>query len=263
MYGQRRRILSQNFLHSRALVNNLVRRSSIGKKDTVLDIGAGRGIITSELLDIAQSVIAIEVDNVLCEYLYAQFRKSNKFRLVCRDILKYRLPKHPYKVFANIPFSIEGKIIRKLLNAPNPPSDAYLVMRADLAHRLLKKSQFAIFYQPWFDFSIEHHFHSYDFKPAARMETVLLRFEKKKYPLLSEKEKKSFQLFIGQGFGGGKYLRYNLRSFLSDKQFRRRSNDLGFDFHSNPTSLSLEQWIGLWKYLSRNRDFAGFTRPYS
>lgn len=250
MYGLRRRILSQNFLHDRTLVTKLVRRSSIGTKDTVLDIGAGAGIITNELLSIARSVIAIEIDAVLCGQLEARFTKNGRFRLVDRDILKYRLPKHRYKVFANIPFSIEGKIIRKLLNAPNPPDDTYLVTRADLAHRLISKSQFAIMYQPWFDFSIKYRFNQFDFRPAARMDTVLLQFTTRNRPLLSVDNKKKFRMFAGQGFGGGKNLEYNLRPYLSHLQLKRLGNLHHFNPHGRPTDLSLDQWIALFNYIA-------------
>ena len=54
MYTLRRKQLSQNFLYSRKLVKQLLRQSSIGANDVVLDIGSGKGIITEQLLSIAK-----------------------------------------------------------------------------------------------------------------------------------------------------------------------------------------------------------------
>ena len=60
MYRLQRKLLSQNFLHNRQLIKELVRSSSIGQTDTVLEIGAGQGIITTELLKVAAGIYGDE-----------------------------------------------------------------------------------------------------------------------------------------------------------------------------------------------------------
>jgi 16S rRNA (adenine1518-N6/adenine1519-N6)-dimethyltransferase len=58
---QRQRIsLAQNFLRSPKLVHRLVGMSTIGRADTVYEIGPGNGIITAALARVAGLVIAIE-----------------------------------------------------------------------------------------------------------------------------------------------------------------------------------------------------------
>ena len=59
---KKRNLLSQNFLHDRELVKRLIRDSSIGKNDLVIEIGPGDGIILQELLKQAKHVIGIEID---------------------------------------------------------------------------------------------------------------------------------------------------------------------------------------------------------
>ena len=44
------------------------------KCETVIEIGPGRGALTSHLLARAERVIAIEIDPVLVQYLRAEFR---------------------------------------------------------------------------------------------------------------------------------------------------------------------------------------------
>lgn len=255
MFNQRRRILSQNFLYSRKLIKLLVRQSSIGPNDFVLEIGPGKGIITEELLNVSKKVLAIEIDTDLYIYLDHKFNNLRyKFHLIHRDFLQTKLPKEKYKVFANIPFSIEGKIIRKLLTADNPPTECYLVMRKDLAERLAgikKEGQFSICHKPFFNFEIVHIFRKTDFIPMARMHTVLLRFTLKKYPLLTHKEKKKYIMFVRQGFGGGKGLRYNLRSFLSPNQFQKVASKSKFSLKSKPSDLIVEQWIDIFFFLRK------------
>ena len=101
-----RKILSQNFLHNHKFVKFLVRQSSIGEKDLVLEIGPGRGIITNELLQIASQVIAIEKDTSLV------FKSHPRLNLIYGDFLEFTPPTHNYKVFSNIPFSITAEILK-------------------------------------------------------------------------------------------------------------------------------------------------------
>ena len=78
MYTKARKILSQNFFYSRKLVSKLVRLSSIGINDTVLDIGAGKGIMAEALVPISKKVIAIEIDQDLYRYLKNKFKANNR-----------------------------------------------------------------------------------------------------------------------------------------------------------------------------------------
>lgn len=252
MYDTKRKVLSQNFLYSRKLVNQLVHNSSIGEKDTVLEIGPGKGIITEVLLEISQKVIAVEFDAEWVHYLQLKFNNfGNKFLLIHKDFLKYDLPTIPYKVFANIPFSIEGEIIRKLVNTHNPPDDCYLVVRKDLAERLMgtdREVQFSATYKPWFSFKIVHQFRMFDYEPAARMETVLFHFNKKETPLLPEQDKTGYKKLIEIGFTGGKGLKYNLRNVFTHVQFKRLAKDNLFSVEAKPSDLSVQQWVKLYEF---------------
>lgn len=172
MFISRRKLLSQNFLHNRKLVLSLIRKSSIGENDTAIDLGAGKGIITKALAFICKHVIALELDPKYYQLLIQQFKYQHNITIFHQDILTYFFPHYPYKVFANIPFSIEGKIIRLLLNCDNTPEDMYLVLRRDLAYRLAgvrNESLFSVLYKPWFDFEIIHYFQRTDFSPYARV----------------------------------------------------------------------------------------------
>lgn len=249
-YQQRRKLLSQNSLYNRALIHFLVRNSSIGQNDTVLEIGPGKGFITSELLKTAQKVIAVEVDKKLVFHLRQRFNLNPKFQLYCGDFLKQDLPTCHYKVFANIPFSIEGQIVRKLLDSPNSPDDCYLVVVRDLAERLSgvpKNNLFSLTHLPWFDFSIYHTFRQNDFIPIPKVNAVMWKVQKKEIPLIPFSAKKSFTKFVVLGFGQGQPISINLKSVLSADQIVVLEQKLGFSLKIKPSYLSLENWIKLYR----------------
>lgn len=248
MYDLQRKLLSQNFLHNRKLVGN----SSIGKNDLVLEIGSGKGIITEQLVKKAEHVIAVELDTHWYNYLKNKFNTTENLMLYHEDFLSKRLPKLPYKVFANIPFAIEGKIIRKLIDDLNPPQDCYLVMMKELGYRLsapYKENLFSLEHKPWFTFSIYHHFNRTDFTPIPSVDIVMLQFTKRTKPLIPMEHRYSYQQFIEVGFGFGTPAFKNLKKMYGNKKVTNAFRKYNISKDTKPSYISLQQWIDLYAAL--------------
>ena len=71
----RRQSLGQHFLVSDSIAKSIVDFAKITKNDTVLEIGAGKGILIPFLCKAAKNVISVERDKKL--YLLAQQKFSN------------------------------------------------------------------------------------------------------------------------------------------------------------------------------------------
>ena len=131
--------LRQHFLKSPRLALILIGHSNLKKRDTVIEIGAGSGVITSALAYRVSQVIAIEPDPVAFQKLQQNLEKRQikNVTLINQDFLDYELPKGPYKIFSNPPFHLSSKIIHKLIEAPNPPASFYLILQKQFALKLL------------------------------------------------------------------------------------------------------------------------------
>ena len=99
-----------------------------------MEVGSGRGALTRPLARIAGRLVAIEIDAILADKLSGELDGS--VEIINADFLSVALPSGPYKVIGNIPFSITTDIIRKLIDAPEPPVDAWLIVQREAAHRL-------------------------------------------------------------------------------------------------------------------------------
>lgn len=201
MSKTQRELLSQNFLWNRELVSKLIRNSSISQNDSVLEIGAGKGIITEQLLGICRKLTAIESDHRFYAFLKENLPVKPDFQLLPYDFLVYPLPPtEPFKVFSNIPFSITGEIVKKLLFPPNPPLDSYLVVQYEAAEKFIGKkygnTMLAVLLYPFFDIQVIHEFQRTDFKPKPRVDSCLIRLVKRHIPLVNISSLAHYRDFI-------------------------------------------------------------------
>jgi 23S rRNA (adenine-N6)-dimethyltransferase len=196
---------SQNFLRSPRLVAELVGHTSIKPSDTVYDIGAGSGVTTSVLAKRCHSVIAVEIDPRMAAKLRENMRQHQNVTVYQADFLNMPLPHTPYKVFANIPFSLSAAIVRKLTEAQFPPDDAYLIVQKQFAYKLLPAgghytSQLAIMLGPHFAVRVRKHLLRSDFVPSPNVDTVLLEIKRRPLPLIEPAELPMFQQFVANCF---------------------------------------------------------------
>ncbi|MBQ6313718.1 methyltransferase [Candidatus Saccharibacteria bacterium] len=135
----RNHILSQHFLKSPKIALILIGHSNLKKRDLVIEIGAGSGVITNALAKRVNKVIAIEPDRNTVKKLKDNLLKRNikNVEVIEDDFLNFKLPDEPYKVFSNPPFHLSSKIIHKLIEAENPPESFYLILQKQFALKLL------------------------------------------------------------------------------------------------------------------------------
>ena len=127
----RNHLLSQHFLKNPRLALILIGHSNLKKRDLVIEIGAGSGVITSALSKRVRKVIAIEPDAATAAKLRENLKKRGleNVEVAEMDFLDYNLPDEPYKVFSNPPFHLSSAIVHKLIEADNPPEAIYLILQ--------------------------------------------------------------------------------------------------------------------------------------
>jgi len=80
-----------------------------------VEIGAGRGVLTSEIARLAVRVVAVERDPVLARRLARRFDDVANVRIVRADALRVAFPREPFRAFGNVPFGITNALLRRLL----------------------------------------------------------------------------------------------------------------------------------------------------
>lgn len=82
----RRKALGQHFLQSRKALHHILEVISPGPEDLILEIGAGKGVLTFPLARQARQVIAVEKDESLLPFLKRQ--SFSNLTIIHADILR-------------------------------------------------------------------------------------------------------------------------------------------------------------------------------
>ncbi len=240
---------SQNFITDKKLIHRIVSIGGIGKEDTIVEIGTGKGHLTEALCERGGFVYSVEIDPKLCDSAKKRLFRYANVKLICGDFLKYALPaKGAYKVFANMPYFITTKIIEKLANAKNPPTDMWLIMEKGAAKRFMGKpreTEKSLLLKVNWDMEILWHFQKEDFHPRPSVDSVLVHFAKKEVPDFLKSEYGAFQKFIAHS------LQYGIcgkKGLLTKRQVQTALKQAGLP-HAHEDGVTLYiQWLCLFRY---------------
>jgi len=241
---------SQNFIKSTALATLLVNEMRLSKKDTVIEIGPGKGALTKNIVGKVNKFIGVELDYNLFKELGANFHSEN-IDFVNQDILKYKLPESgDYKIVGNIPFAITSQLIRRLLDWKNPPLDTYLIVQKEAALRLVTRdfeNFFALQYKPFFESKMIKNIPSYEFNPRPQVDSMLIRIKRLSSPLIPLEDRDEYTKFVSFCF---LYWKVNVKSvlkrFLTLKQLGIVAREYKINLELKPSQITFEQWLALY-----------------
>ncbi|MEV2219190.1 16S rRNA (adenine(1518)-N(6)/adenine(1519)-N(6))-dimethyltransferase RsmA [Nocardia vinacea] len=136
--------LGQNFVHDANTVRRIVAAAEVGRGDTVLEVGPGLGSLTLALLDVVDSVIAVEIDPVLAKHLPVTVADrapelAGRLTVVEADALRVRsdkLPAAPSALVANLPYNVAVPVLLHLLAELPSITTSLVMVQAEVADRL-------------------------------------------------------------------------------------------------------------------------------
>ncbi|MGI8329255.1 23S ribosomal RNA methyltransferase Erm [Actinomadura scrupuli] len=245
-YQGGRHELGQNFLTDRSVIGDideLVARTT----GPIVEIGPGDGALTLPLSRQGRPLTAVELDPGAARRLSG--RAPGNVTVVCADILRYRLPRHPYVIVGNIPFHLTTSIFRRLL-ATDHWHTAVLLVQWEVARRRAGvggASMLTASWWPWYEFELHARVPARSFRPVPSVDGGLLSMSRRATPLAVDRRR--YQDFVKQVFTGrGRGLREILegtgrlgRRALRDWERRNRVSPQAL-----PKDLTAHQWASLW-----------------
>ncbi|MFI5676843.1 16S rRNA (adenine(1518)-N(6)/adenine(1519)-N(6))-dimethyltransferase RsmA [Streptomyces cellulosae] len=133
----------QNFVIDANTVRRIVRTAGVRPDDVVVEVGPGLGSLTLALLEAADRVVAVEIDDVLAGALPATIaarmpQRADRFALVHSDAMHVsELPgPPPTALVANLPYNVAVPVLLHMLETFPSIERTLVMVQAEVADRL-------------------------------------------------------------------------------------------------------------------------------
>ena len=136
--------LGQNFVIDSNVCTKIVRTAGVTSDDIALEIGPGLGSLTLAMLEVAKSVIAVEIDPRLAQQLpltvAEHFEHPENLIVINKDALAvHDLPVAPTVLVANLPYNVSVPVLLHLLEKFPTLRTGVVMVQAEVADRLAAK----------------------------------------------------------------------------------------------------------------------------
>src|SRR3990172_7446711 len=173
----RRQRLGQHFLHSQSVAKKIVDAAEITKKDVVLEIGTGKGILVPLLCEKAGQVISIESDLELYNTAREKFSDITNLTLLHGDGFK---TEEKFTIFvSNLPYSkirdaMEWLVQKKFTRA-------VVMVQKEFSEKIAEKNSKAVAVVVNHAADIESiiNVNKNNFSPPPKVDSVVLRLTQK------------------------------------------------------------------------------------
>ena len=209
----------QNFLIDPNIIRKIISVLNPKEKQTILEIGPGKGALTKILSMMHLNIDAVEIDPMLCDYLKKQ--KFDNVKIYNEDILKFDCSVIPenYMIIGNLPYNISTPILFKFME--NKGWNKMIVMlQKEVAERIVsshgnkKYGRISIMMQSFFDINLEFNIPKTVFNPQPKITSSLLLIKPKKEINI---EYKKLKLVVENAFKHRrKKLAHNLKNILEE-----------------------------------------------
>lgn len=253
----------QSFLIDDAMFRKIVAAGRLQPEDTVVEIGAGLGVMTGLIADVAGRVIAVEVDPHLIDVLRENLRGKDNIEILPRDILHVEfseiaqdIPERKIKVMGNIPYNITSEILFHLLEHRESIQTAVLLMQQEVAERLTAEPGTKAYGIPsvilsmYADVETLFSVSNRCFYPVPAVQSAVIRLEFRLEPRYPLQDEAFFRQLVRASFAQRrKTLLNNLKTFRkidkSPDEIIALLSDLNIDGVRRAETLTLAEFAAL------------------
>jgi len=265
--------LGQNFLVDGNIIAKIIRAAEPDPRDSILEIGPGRGALSDLLVQHARKLTLVEFDHALAAVLKERYADNNRVTVIDGDILALDLAqvlgREPaaWKVVANLPYNISTPILFRLLEMRGLFSRLVLMLQREVGERLVAAPDCAdygvttLLLGLWFDIRREFIVPPTCFHPRPKVESAVLSFVPLQRPRVEVGAEAVFRKVVKGAFA---MRRKTLSNCLKATELAPADElgavleECGIDGRRRGETLSMEEFAALSRSLSK---FSSATEP--
>jgi 16S rRNA (adenine1518-N6/adenine1519-N6)-dimethyltransferase len=256
-----RKRLGQHFLTDRRILQRILAAARLSPSDTVIEVGAGRGILTQGLAQAAGRVIAVEIDEALCEQIRLRLAPHSNVAIISGDILA--LPPEellaragatsPYVVVANLPYYIASAVLRRFLEARAPPERLVVMVQAEVAESMAaepgRMSLLSVATQFYARARVLFYVPPRAFRPPPKVRSAVVQLDVRPQPAVVVDDREAFFRLVRGGFAAPRKQLRNVLAIglgLEPPAAEALLAAAGVDPQRRAQTLALEEWARLY-----------------
>ena len=222
------------------------------KGERVVEIGAGGGVLTGELLAQGARVLALELDPAWAFHLGGEL-DDPAVQLLIADGLEF--PWHglpfPSLVAGNLPYNVGTELVTRVLPHHERIPRAAFLLQLEVARRMTatpggrEYGRLTLFVESWAEARLLGKVSPGAFRPPPAVESAFVGFDLHPPPLPRDEMPRFLEL-VKEGFA---HKRKTLRNSLATARDRRRVDEIldraGIDRKTRGEELGLDRWLEL------------------
>lgn len=217
----------QNFLHDADIVQLIIKAIAAQKNDHLVEIGAGKGILTKEFKDLAWRLDAIELDRDFIPILEQLCLNGNNCFIHQADALHFDFKKlfhgRKMRLLGNLPYNISTPLLFHLMIFNEYIKDMHFMLQQEVAARLAappnSKTYGRLSVMAQYHCRIELLFivPPECFKPQPKVQSAFIRITPREEYENIAKDQKIFSEVVRQAFGQRrKTIRNSLKNLFAE-----------------------------------------------
>ena len=255
--------LGQNFLIDRNILNIIVDSAELYPEAKVVEVGAGLGVLTEQLVAKSSHVTAIEKDSGLYDILSERFCGEERLKLIHGDALDVDFEEifksGVTRLVSNLPYSVGVRVVVNAIACENAPEVMSLLLQKEVGERFAAKQGTSdmgvvtVWLQQLYDVTLVHNVKPSCFYPKPDVISTIIKLKKHNRFPLEKGESVFFKQLTKTAF---LHRRKQLASAMRNAPnglartaefIRTALHTIGAPETARPEEISVEQWIRLAK----------------
>ncbi len=247
-----RKRFGQNFLHDPHIIRRIVSAINPRPGERLVEIGPGRGAITTGLLQAAGRLDAVELDRDLIEPLARRCGGLGELTIHNADALDFELrtlyPHQRLRLIGNLPYNLSTPLLFRFLDQADCIEDMHFMLQREVVERIAAQpgsrvyGRLSVMIQVYCRAEPLFGIGPGAFTPAPKVDSTLVRLTPHRPLPCPVRDPAFLTRLVARAFGQRrKTLRNSLRGLIDTRLLRAQGADPG----QRAEALSVETFVRL------------------
>ena len=252
----------QNFLTDKSIIKRIIESLNPLANETIVEIGPGKGALTTPLVERAGQLVAIEFDRNLIPILVNAFGKRENFKLLQTDALTTDIcaeirPAPSARVVANLPYNIATAVLQRLIEQRACLTQLVLMLQREVVDRIAapanssERGYLSVFVEAYCETEKLFDVAPASFRPAPKVWSTVVRLTLRPKIAVEVQDQKLLWQVVSAGFAQRrKTILNNLRSAPASLQEKLKAHGgasivlcrAEVDLQRRAETLALDEW---------------------